>query len=389
MANDPMANDPNVDDLIGRVYDAVGDEGRWTTLLGILASKLSAQSAALVIHDVRPESHGLAASWNINPEASQLYGVHYGAVDIWALRGSSKAAGCVYLSEQLCSLEELATTEIYNEFLLPQDITHGIFGLCANVPQRWGTISFYKGSSAKEFRSADQRFLQFLLSHIRRAFVMHLNLCDLTTRSEAAEKLLNMLSPGIILLRKTGEVAFVNESARKLLKRNDGLFFGSGGLRAAKHSESLGLQAMISQALQIRNNKGLGWGDAILISRKEGRQLEVTVASLRIATVLDQEPIVIVVIDDPDRRLNIPEHLLRRRYGLTAAEARLATTLLGGGSLKEVADSCGVTHNTARSQLKNVFGKTDVKRQSELIKLLLNSFGALQISSLENEVTKR
>jgi DNA-binding CsgD family transcriptional regulator len=52
--------------------------------------------------------------------------------------------------------------------------------------------------------------------------------------------------------------------------------------------------------------------------------------------------------------------------------------LLKGYSLKESADSCGVTHSTAKSQLKSIFSKTQVKRQGELIRLLLSTAGVMR-----------
>lgn len=52
--------------------------------------------------------------------------------------------------------------------------------------------------------------------------------------------------------------------------------------------------------------------------------------------------------------------------------------LLEGHSLKEAADSSGVTYNTIKSQLKIIFLKTNVQRQGELIRLLLNTAGVIR-----------
>jgi DNA-binding CsgD family transcriptional regulator len=51
----------------------------------------------------------------------------------------------------------------------------------------------------------------------------------------------------------------------------------------------------------------------------------------------------------------------------------MTMALLEGHSLTEAADSCGVTYNTAKSQLKIIFLKTSVQRQGDLIRLLLNT----------------
>jgi DNA-binding CsgD family transcriptional regulator len=39
----------------------------------------------------------------------------------------------------------------------------------------------------------------------------------------------------------------------------------------------------------------------------------------------------------------------------------------------------GVTFNTARAQLRSVFGKTGVRRQAELIRLLLGSSASIRV----------
>lgn len=63
-------------------------------------------------------------------------------------------------------------------------------------------------------------------------------------------------------------------------------------------------------------------------------------------------------------------HLLVGTFGLTPAEAQLAAQLVTGESLEDVADGLCISKETARYELKSVFRKTDVHRQSELVALL-------------------
>ena len=58
-------------------------------------------------------------------------------------------------------------------------------------------------------------------------------------------------------------------------------------------------------------------------------------------------------------------------YGLTPAECRVALLLSDGRAPQEIAKMVGVTQNTVRSQIKSIFSKTGVRRQGELIQLLL------------------
>ena len=62
---------------------------------------------------------------------------------------------------------------------------------------------------------------------------------------------------------------------------------------------------------------------------------------------------------------------LARRCALTNAEAALLAALVDGATLKEFATRRGVSVHTVRNQLKQLFHKTGVRRQSDLIRLAL------------------
>ena len=73
----------------------------------------------------------------------------------------------------------------------------------------------------------------------------------------------------------------------------------------------------------------------------------------------------------PDRIAASDEtHIYRETFGLTPAEARLSSRLKDGLPLKEAADDLGISVNTARNQIKSVFEKLGVNRQSDLIRHL-------------------
>jgi DNA-binding CsgD family transcriptional regulator len=77
-------------------------------------------------------------------------------------------------------------------------------------------------------------------------------------------------------------------------------------------------------------------------------------------------------IDDPDAQALGPgwKSALRDAYGLSPMEADLAEHLLAECSLDEIAACRGVTRETVRTQLKSLFLKTGINRQSALVKLL-------------------
>jgi len=364
-----------VTNLIGSVYDAATEPTLWEPFLGELATTCRADSAALVVHHFGREVHTVSASWNLDPDGQRLYQQHYGSIDVWTMRAQSRL-GTACASEWLCPLEQLVTTEFYNDFLFRYGIVHGMFGLVERNANSWASVSLYRGTLSREFRPSDLRTLNLLIPHVQRALRLHFQFSQIKARSEGIETTLNMLTTGMILLGARGEVLLMNNRAEQLLNRRDGLLLAHGKLGATVYAESVRLQTMIGGAAQTGSGAGLSAGGTILISREEGRPISVTVTPLHeFSATLSQRPAAVLFIFDPDRNLELPIDLLQRCYGLTPAEARLAMVLLEGHSLKEAADSCGVTHNTAKSQLKSIFLKTQVNRQSELIRLLLSAAG--------------
>ena len=73
-------------------------------------------------------------------------------------------------------------------------------------------------------------------------------------------------------------------------------------------------------------------------------------------------------LHDPLAHTPLSDSLLRQLFGLTMNESQLAARL-DGVELKEAAEILGITYETARSYIKQIFAKTATNRQSELIKL--------------------
>jgi len=56
-------------------------------------------------------------------------------------------------------------------------------------------------------------------------------------------------------------------------------------------------------------------------------------------------------------------------FGLTPAETRVLASLLASRTLAETAQVLGIAASTARTHLDNIFSKTGVTRQADLMRL--------------------
>ena len=79
---------------------------------------------------------------------------------------------------------------------------------------------------------------------------------------------------------------------------------------------------------------------------------------------------VILLLTDLRSPLRPEATQLCAAFGLTIAEAKLAGKLALGSGIENAAASLGVSRETARTQLKAVFAKTNTRRQAELAALV-------------------
>jgi len=362
--------------LLGSLYDAASDASRWEPFLQQLAKASQAHAAALVMHQVGPELHAVTASWGLVPEGLTLYERHYGPLDVWVGRARQVPTAQACLSQELCSMEEFVKTEIYNDFMARFGIEHAMFGVILNTPSHGASVSLFRDRSRPEFNPSDLDILRFLNPHIQRAFKLHFQFASLQARSAGFEAAMDMHPTGIVFLGTEGQVMLMNRAASAFVSERDGLLASRGRLRAERPAESAFLEKIIREATSTSNGKGLSAGGTVLVSRHTRPPLQIRVSPIRNSPIGSEAVAAIVFVTDPLQRLRPTQDVLRVRFGLTPAEGRVALLLSDGHAPRKIANMIGITDNTVRSQIKSIFSKTGVRRQGELIRILLNHSAA-------------
>ena len=84
---------------------------------------------------------------------------------------------------------------------------------------------------------------------------------------------------------------------------------------------------------------------------------------------VDEGKVVLLVMDNA-RPKTVLIDALRKNFGLTRAESRVACLLQDGKTSRNIATELGVQINSVRAHLKAVYAKTDTHSQVELLNLL-------------------
>jgi len=370
-----LPNTQELSDLLGMVYDAADRPPLWGTFTETLARRTKSTSAALLVQVFDHNSYSLSNSWQVPEEFVRSYQAYYHSLDVWAdVVFLKKPSGYVCTSQSLCPLPQMRKTEFYNDGLVQGCIEHGMFSLTENSKSCLSSVCLYRDKSEAEFTDSESHILQFLAPHLQRAFKLHLCFSELKARSTDMEATLDTLATGMILLGQRGEIVLMNRSARTIVAQHNGLLATRSGLQAEQHVQTSALMRTIRQAARTSNGKGSSAGGTVLVSRRDGPPLEIQVSPIHTSIGETSRKVAAVVfITDPRQHQRPAQEMLRALYKLTPAECRIALLMSEGHSPREIADMTGVTTHTVRSQVKSIFSKTGVRRQGELIRLLLTN----------------
>lgn len=174
---------------------------------------------------------------------------------------------------------------------------------------------------------------------------------------------------GAMLVAAEGNIRLANRAALAILSKQDGLLLDKTRLFADRASDTRLLLKVVQDAIQAPEY-GEPPGSPITLPRKMARSsLVVRVVPGPTLDCYKSEvtAVAMVMVYDHDIGFEVNVSLLSKLYGLTRAEAVLATILIKGKSIDEAAKELFVSPHTARTHLKRIFMKTDTHRQTELV----------------------
>lgn len=196
-----------------------------------------------------------------------------------------------------------------------------------------------------------------LAPHFVRAFELQRQFAESDEHRRLLEAALDQLPLGIAVTEASGAIVSINSTLLVML-REHGCPAMSAGRLVTRPQKALAdaLRQVASEPgaevpLRLDDSNG---GLCIWVTRLTGEGHAAEEARLA------------VWVASANTR-SLAESGLRKLFGTTPAETRLIQQLITGRALDEAAQNLNISVNTAKTQLKSVFEKVGVKRQSELV----------------------
>jgi DNA-binding CsgD family transcriptional regulator len=344
--------------------EAAVDSGKWSAAMDTVAAATGSAGAILLPVPARPVAIA-PFSESLGPAAETYFKQGWAEHDL-RYRGIPK----LLRTGTMCDFDSITADGIkrspyYQEFLAP----HGLRwfgGIRIESGEDLWCISIQRSIKQGPFSPQELKQLAALSPQLSSAATTARALGF--ARAEGALDAFEVSDLAAVMLNGHGNVLRVNRAAERLLGRDPSL--QRGRIVSADHQANQALDRTIHGVMTSTNGTTLM--PPVLLPRS-GERRPLLAYATRLAAVsqdLFAPCQAILVLVDMDGRVQPPEAVLRQVFRLSAAEARLARGLAAGRSLDSLAEELAITKDTARHELKSVFAKLDVHRQSELVALL-------------------
>lgn len=357
--------------ILGAIYDAALDEARWVTCLQEIRNTLGANYASLIVRHETSDDIGLIVSAGNDPANIDPGNPHIALSPFTGMKPDQLVSIKDVLSEA-----EWRASWYYRDYCAPQGVFHV---LAADIATRNGGVYGFRVTrpeTAPDFSPSDVNFCRLLVPHIKRALNLHLSIHQDRKVSTLYSHAMAQMMVGVVVLDQNGHVMECNAAATAILEAKDGLSVVGSQLESSYVEDNRKLQMLVRGALSAHPGAHLALNEAMSVSRPSGRLgwglIVQSIASDQ-WTEGKQRPSVAVFVRDTEGRVDPPVRLAQQLFHLTPAETALAIQLANGLSLEEAAEMLNIKRNTARAHLRSIFSKTGVRRQTELVRIFLNS----------------
>lgn len=357
--------------IVALIYDATLDNKAWGECLEQLRRELGGNYVSLIVRAGSGDDLGLIVSAAGDRRVVDPHNPYLAISPFTGLPPDKLVTIGDILPEA-----EWRASQYYHDWCEPNGVFHV---MAVDIGTRDGGIYGFRvtrAEGAPAFSTEDRELCRQFLPHLRRALNLYLSINQDRKVSALYSHAMAQLMVAAIVLDENGIVLDCNPMAKALLESADGLRVVGQQLEATYATDNRKLQRLVRDALARKMPSTVGLIEAMSVSRPSGKVswgLIVQAMSPDLWTEGKHRPCVAVFVRDAEGKAHPPVKLAQQLFQLTPAETALAIQLANGLSLEEAAEVLNIRRNTARAHLRSIFSKTGVRRQTELVRIFLNS----------------
>ena len=351
------------------VYAAARGASDWDSFTGQLASALPGTKIAI---ESKPQSRGEAPrviASGYDQKLIDAYVSHYSKINPWAPYVERMPLLVPEISDAVFPSSLFRHHEFYTGFIEPAgNAESAAFMKLFHDSQRHSAITVHYGASVAEaYNQIVPHFLSQLAPHLRNAVAISVEINAARKPTNVISGLVHQFQAAAFLLDGSGSVQETNRRADELLEQGTVVApTGNGRLRIANTLA----QARLNRALTVEDGS-TGGAPATGPSAWRFLEFPYRVSDPRLGWLPADTKWVIALFGSS--HVSALATVRTEEFGLTRQETRVAMSLVDGLTVKEIAETFGISYDTVRKHLKSIFGKTKTHRQVELVARLVAS----------------
>ena len=374
-----MMDSIKITKIFRHLFDAAADFEKWPVFLENLADLFNARGANLMYFDYAENKLTFTVQNGfehvplaILERASELF------AEDPRISFARRHAGMPVTCRQSVDEATLHASRVYKEFLKPAGVEYSL-GVHFMDETTGAALSVMRGPNDEPFNQSDSDLFGEIIPSVKRAIELHKRLAVLDFEKRAAFEAFDSMPMGLVLIEEKGRVLFANRTACEISENDDGFKLGNDRMFIHMPNEGEEIFDYIRRAIRSARQQEILSAEGLAVTRPSGeRSYELVMMPvwgnhLRYGLGNLDDPVVVILITDPDRPQEAPSELLQRLFGLTPAESRVVEWLVAGSSVAEIAEELHLSQHTIREHLSVAFEKTGTERQGQLIKRIMST----------------
>lgn len=349
------------DSLVDTIYGVIFGEATWDMFLGRWNEIIPGGRTTLFYHDPARAEGASHIDRGFSDEWVESYASHFASINPWGDAMSRMPMWQGFVAEELFPRAAFEKTEFYNDFWKQCGQTAIGMALVKRDGQLFN-ISSSIASGEPEDNQIYADMLTRLAPHLHRAVRYFEAGQGEKSLNELGGRLFDAIGVGVLLVGDGGKLISASDVGQKALESGQCVRLGSQGKVCITDVDAdARLNGLLAQ-----------WRDGERQQVIKVNETKLTIVRLQKSARLRffDAPTVAIIIEKAARRVATDVPQLADRFGLTKAEMKIMSGLLGGSSIADLAVESNRSRETIRSQLKSVFSKTGVNSQSELLRLV-------------------
>lgn len=359
--------------LIADIYDAALIQNAWVAILAKVSSFVGGSSANFFSQNATGRDAIVHFQWGNDPDYERLYVEEYYKLNPLVPATSFVDPGIVFSQSDLMSYEEFEETRFYKEWVAPQGLVDVIGSNLEKSATSAALFAIRRNKTLGRVDAECRRKLGLIVPHLRRAVLIGNVIDNQKITAAALTDTFMALADSVFLVNQRGRIVFANAAADAMLREGKIV----RGLRSLLCAVDAKANRVLQEAIASSgSNEGdfTAKGVAVPISSAGvecwlAHVLPLT-TSTREAAGMPEAATAAVFL----RRATVenPSALetVAKLHKLTAMEVRVLQAVVEIGGAPLAADALGISETTVKTHLRNLFHKTDCRRQADLVKLV-------------------